>query len=174
MKYTVLIATTLTDDAMAFLRDAKDIEVINTGPDAKQVQKNIANADALIIRDDLTIDAKLLGAAKRLKVIGRAGVGLAGIDVETATAQGVIVMNTPGANSIAAGEYTLALMLALCRQVIAAHADLKAGAWTRDAHLRIELYGKTLGLVGLGRVGRRVAERAAVFGMEVLAYDPYV
>src|SRR5260221_14405831 len=111
MKYTVLVATTLTDEALAFLRDAKDIEVINTGPDAKQVQKNIANADALIIRDDLTIDSKLLKAARRLKVIGRAGVGLAGIDVETATAQGIIVMNTPGANSIAAGGKTHSLIV---------------------------------------------------------------
>src|SRR5258708_37358742 len=106
MKYSVLIATTLTDDAMAFLRDAKDIEVINTRPDAKQVQKNIANADALIIRDDLTIDAKLLGAAKRLKVIGRAGVGVAGLDGDTATGPRAVGGNTPDANPTAAGEGT--------------------------------------------------------------------
>ncbi len=171
-KYSVLVATSLTDDAVAMLRGTNDVDILFTTPEAIHIE--IGNVDALITRDEITVDATLLDAGKRLKVIGRAGVGLAGIDVEAATARGVIVMNTPGANSIAAGEYTFALMLALCRQVIAAHADLKAGAWTRDAHLGIELYGKTLGLVGLGRVGRRVAERAAVFGMEVLAYDPYV
>src|SRR5258708_27195277 len=132
---------------MAFLRAAKDLDVTLTPPEAAQVKKHIADTHALLIRDDFPIDASMLADAQRLKVIGRAGVGLAGIDVEAATARGVIVMNTPGANSVATAEYTLALMLAMCRQVIAAHADLKAGAWTRDAHLRIELYGKTLGLV---------------------------
>src|SRR5258708_10762085 len=174
MKYTILVATTLTEDATAFMRAAKDIEVISTGPDPKLVRKHIASADALIIRDDLTVDAQLLADGKRLRAIGRAGVGLAGIDVEAATTRGVIVMNTPGANSIAAGEYTFALMLALCRQIIPAHISLQAGNWTRNAHLGIELYGKILGLIGLGRVGRRVAERAVAFGVDVLAYDPYV
>jgi D-3-phosphoglycerate dehydrogenase len=174
VKYTILIATTLTDEALAFLRDAKDVELIQCDADAKLVASQIAQADALIIRDDVEVDAKLLDAASRLKVIGRAGVGLAGIDVEAATAGGVIVMNTPGANSIAAGEYTFALMLALCRNMIPAHNDLTKGDWSRNGHLGVELYGKTLGLIGLGRVGRRVAERAVAFGMQVLAYDPYV
>ena len=174
MKYTVLVTTTLTDDALAFLNNAKDVEVVQAGADPVRVHKAIGNADALIIRDEIAVDAALLGEGKRLKVIGRAGVGLADIDVEAATARGVIVMNTPGANSIAAGEYTFALMLALCRQVIPAHTDLARDKWTRNGHLGIELYGKTLGLLGLGRVGRRVAERAAAFGMELLAYDPYV
>src|SRR5688572_25751303 len=121
MKYTVLIATTLTENALALFRNAKDIDLILAGPDLQKVQAAIPNADALIIRDDLPVDASLLQAAKRLRVIGRAGVGLAGIDMETATARGVIVMNTPGANAISTAEYTFALMLALCRQVIPAH-----------------------------------------------------
>ncbi|MEP7284743.1 MAG: phosphoglycerate dehydrogenase [Chloroflexota bacterium] len=174
MTFTVLVATTLTNEAMDLLRAAPDIEILLAEPDTDQVRDTIAAADALIIRDDVIIDAELLAGANKLKVIGRAGVGLAGIDVEAATARGVIVMNTPGANAIAAGEYTFALMLALCRQVIPAHIDVQQDIWSRNAHLGIELYGKTLGLIGLGRVGRRVAERAVAFGMKVLAYDPYV
>ncbi len=174
MKYTVLVATTLTDDALNFLREAKDIEVHLIPSDLKQVQKAIGTADALIIRDDIAVDAALLSAGKRLKVIGRAGVGLAGIDVESATARGVIVMNTPGANAIATSEYTFGLMLSLCRDIIPAHLDVQQGKWSRNGHLGMGLYGKTLGLIGLGRVGRSVAERAIAFGMDVLAYDPYV
>jgi D-3-phosphoglycerate dehydrogenase / 2-oxoglutarate reductase len=174
MKYSVLVATTLTDDALDFLRDAKDIEVQIIPPELKQVQKLIGGADALIIRDDVIVDAPLLANAKRLKVIGRSGVGLAGIDVESATARGVIVMNTPGANAVATSEYTFGMMLALCRNIIPAHLDVGKGTWSRHAHLGLELYGKTLGLIGLGRVGRSVAERAIAFGMDVLAYDPYV
>lgn len=174
MTYTILVTTKLTPEALAFLQQTNNVEVQGINPALQDVQKAIANADALIIRDEVIVDAKLLEAGKRLKVVGRAGVGLAGIDVEAATARGVIVMNTPGANSITTGEYTFALMLALCRQVIPAHLDLKNGLWARQAHIGIELYGKTLGLIGLGRVGRRVAERAIAFGMTVLAYDPYV
>src|SRR5258708_27399214 len=118
MKYTILVATTLTEDATALMRAAKDIEIISTGPDPKLVRKHIANADALIIRDDLNVDAQLLADGKRLRAIGRAGVGLAGIDVEAATTRGVIVMNTPGANSIAAGAKTTPAMLGLCGQTV--------------------------------------------------------
>jgi D-3-phosphoglycerate dehydrogenase len=106
MKHTIVVATTLTDEALAVLRGAKDVEVLVTGPDPARVQKALESADALIIRDELSVDAALLAAGKRLRVIGRAGVGLAGIDVEMATTRGVIVMHTPGANAIAACEST--------------------------------------------------------------------
>jgi D-3-phosphoglycerate dehydrogenase len=174
MKHTIVVATTLTDEALAVLRGAKDVEVLVTGPDPARVQKALESADALIIRDELSVDAALLAAGKRLRVIGRAGVGLAGIDVEMATTRGVIVMHTPGANAIAACEYAFTLMLALCRQIIPAHLDLKSGIWARQSYPGFELCNKTLGLIGLGRVGRLVAERATAFGMEVLAHDPYV
>lgn len=174
MKYTVLVATTLTEEAVAVLRSAKDIDLVLVDPDPAKVRKAITSADALIIRDEIAVDADLLTAGKELRVVGRAGVGLTGIDMETATARGVIVMNTPGANATAAAEYTFTLMLALCRQVIPAHLHLNSGVWARQSHLGMELYGKTLGLIGLGRVGRRVAERATAFGMDTLAYDPYV
>src|SRR5258708_3023289 len=173
MTYTILVATTLTDEALQELLQAPDVAIIRA-TDPSQVRQGIADADALILRDEIQVDSKLLAEAKHLKVIGRAGVGLAGIDVEPPTSPAVIVMNTPAPNAIAAAEYTFTLMLALCRRVIPAHVDLQAGRWARTAHLGIELYGKTLGLIGLGRVGRHVAERAIAFGMEVLAYDPYV
>ncbi|MFN8420522.1 MAG: NAD(P)-dependent oxidoreductase [Anaerolineae bacterium] len=174
MKHTILVATTLTEEALKFLQNAKDVEVIIVKPTPAEVSREIGAAEALIIRDEVQVDSALLDEGKKLKVIGRAGVSLTGIDVETATQRGVIVMNTPGANSIAAGEYALGLMLALSRQIIPAHLELAQGQWERQTHLGIELYGKCLGLIGLGRVGRRVAERALAFGMEVIAYDPYV
>ncbi len=174
MKYSILVATTLTDEALALLRNSPDAEITIVAAESGRVRAALANADALIIRDDFAVDAALLSAGQRLKVVGRAGVGLAGIDTETATARGVIVMNTPGANAIAAAEYTLALLLALSRGVIPAHTALAGGAWERSGHTGLQLYGKTLGLIGLGRVGRRVAERAVSFGMDVIAYDPYV
>lgn len=174
MKYTILVATTLTQEALAFLRNCEDVDLRVVPSVGIEVDKVIHHTDALIIRDELTVDAALLANTKRLKVIGRAGVGLAGIDMEAATTRGVIVMNTPGTNSIATGEYAFTMMLALSRQLVPAHLDLRNGLWTRQQHLGIELYGKCLGLIGLGRVGRRVAERAIAFGMEVLAYDPYV
>lgn len=174
MKFTILVATTLTNDALAVLQSAKDIDLKIVAPESNAVSRAISTADALIIRDDFAVDAALLAEGRKLKVIGRTGVGLAGIDVEAATARGVIVMNTPGANAIAAAEYTLALLLALSRDVIPAHNALARGAWERSGHTGLQLYGKTLGLIGLGRVGRRVAERALAFGMDVIAFDPYV
>ncbi|HVO43928.1 MAG TPA: hydroxyacid dehydrogenase, partial [Aggregatilineales bacterium] len=172
MTYTILVATTLSYEALDYLNTAGDVNLRIVQPD--DITATFAEADALIARDDVTIDAEMLAAGKHLKVIGRAGTGLAGIDLEAATARGVIVMNTPGTNAMSAAEYTFAILLALARQVIPGHLDLKAGLWDRNAHYGVELYAKTLGLIGLGRVGRRVAERAIAFGMDVLAYDPYV
>lgn len=174
MPYSILVATSLTTEALAYLERSPDIAHTVVEPEPERIRRLIADADALIMRDDLIIDAALLERGKRLRVIGRAGVGLAGIDVEKATARGVIVMNTPGVNAISTAEYTFALILALVRQVVPAHNELRRGVWSRQGHLGIELYGKTLGLIGLGRVGRQVAERAIAFGMQVLAYDPYV
>jgi D-3-phosphoglycerate dehydrogenase len=174
MKYSILVATTLTDEAVAFLQATNLVELRMVAPTLAEVTKHIGTADALIIRDDFQVDAPLLESAKRLKVIGRAGVGMAGIDVETATVHGVIVMNTPGANATAAGEFTMALILALSRQIVTAHQELSEGKWARQDHLGIQLEGRVLGLIGLGRVGRRVAERALAFGMDVIAFDPYV
>lgn len=174
MKYTVLVATALTNDALAVLQNAKDVELKVLAPDLKTVQKALPTADCLIIRDDFAVDATLLAEGKKLKIIARVGVSLAGIDVDAATQRGVIIMNTPGANAVAAAEYTVSLLLALSRPLIGAHESLISGKWDRGTHNGVQLYGKTLGLIGIGRVGRRVAERAIAFGMNVLAADPYV
>ncbi|MHB8624747.1 MAG: phosphoglycerate dehydrogenase [Aggregatilineales bacterium] len=174
MTYNVLVATVLADDALIVLRQSPDVTVTIVKPESSAVLGAIGSADALLIRDDVPVDAHLLNAAKRLKVIGRAGAGLAGIDVDTATARGVIVMNTPGTNAIAVAEHTMTLLLALSRDLIAAHTALVRGAWERTEHTGLQLYMKTLALVGLGRVGRDVAERALAFGMDVIACDPYV
>ncbi len=130
--------------------------------------------DALIIRSSVRVDADLLATTSRLKVIGRAGVGLDNVDIDAASLGGVIVMNTPGANSIATAEHTLAMLLALCRSVPQADASLQAGQWARSQFLGVQLYRKTLGVVGLGRVGAQVARRAQAFGMTVVAFDPYI
>lgn len=174
MHHTILVAAPLTPEALDLLKANADTEVISVAPRLADVRQHISRATALIVRDDVPVDRTLIEAGKQLKIIGRAGVGLAGIDVEAATARGVIVMNTPGANAITTGEFTFALMLALSRQIIPAHLEVADGKWERQSHLGLELYDKCLGLVGLGRVGRCVAERALAFGMEVLAYDPYV
>lgn len=134
----------------------------------------IASYDALIVRSATQVDDEALEAGRQLRVVGRAGVGLDNIDVEAATRRGVLVMNTPGANATATAEHTWALLLALCRRIPAADASLRTGAWERGRFIGIQLHGKTMGLVGLGRVGRLVATRAQGFGMEVLAYDPYL
>lgn len=172
MKYTILIITPLTAAALEHLNRLPDIEAQVTRPD--EAAHHLPDADALILRDEIPVDAALLAGARRLKVVGRVGAGLSGIDVEAATVRGVIVMNTPGVNATSAAEYTFALLLALCRKIIPAHLDVGRGSWTRQVYQGIELAGKTLGLIGLGRVGRRVAERATAFGMDVLAFDPYV
>jgi D-3-phosphoglycerate dehydrogenase len=168
--YSILVAATLSSEAVEFLRGAGDVDLRLVGPET--LRESMGEADAVIARDDVTIDAEMIAAAKHLKVIGRAGTSLAEIDLEAATARGVIVMNTPGTNATSAAEYTLALLLTLSRHVVTGHNDLKSGVW--DRHLGTELAGKTLGLIGFGRVGRRVAERAIAFGMDVIAYDPYV
>ena len=174
MTFHVLIAAALTDEALLLLHNTPDVTVTTVKPETAAVLEAIPTANALIIRDDFPVDGTLLNSAPHLKVVGRAGAGLAGIDMDTATQHGVIVMNTPGTNAIAAAELTLALLLTMSRDIIAAHNALAKGRWERSDHTGLQLYSKTLALIGLGRVGRLVAERALAFGMDVIAYDPYV
>lgn len=176
MKYKVIVATDLTDESIALLRDADDIEMQVVTPSVPTVRDAIKAAHAIIARDDLQIDAELMKLAPNLKVIGRPAAGLGGIDLETATERGIIVMNTPGVSAIAAGEHTMTLMLALNRRVVDAHNSMRSGYWLLDRKRQAgtQLYGKTLGIVGMGRVGWIVAQRALAFGMTVLAYDPYL
>lgn len=136
--------------------------------------QQIPEAHALIIRSGVKITPDVLKAATNLKAIARAGVGVDNIDLDAATAHNVVVMNTPGGNTISTAEHTFGLMLALARQTVPGHTSLAAGRWDRKKFLGVELKGKTLGVLGFGRIGQAVAVRAQAFGMSVIAYDPYV
>ena len=143
-------------------------------PAAASLAAELANADGLIVRSATRVTAELLESAPRLRVVGRAGVGVDNIDVEAATHRGILVMNTPGGNSVSVAEHTFALLLALARSVPQSNAAIHAGRWEKSSAAGIELRGKTLGLLGLGRVGTEVARRARALEMKVLAHDPYV
>jgi len=173
--YRILITDDLSPQAIERLQAADDasFDVVRR-PSRDVLEGIIPDYDALIIRSSSRVDADLLAAASRLKVVGRAGMGLDNVDIDAASLRGVIVMNTPGANTIATAEHTVALLLALCRHVPQANASLRAGEWARSEFLGVQLYGKTLGIVGLGRVGVQVARRVQSFEMDVIAFDPYI
>src|SRR5438477_10406689 len=128
----------------------------------------------MVGRWETKVTAKVIEGAPKLKVVGRAGVGIDNIDVEAATQRGVVVMNTPGGNTITTAELTFAMLLSLARKVPQAHATMAAGKWDRKQFQGVELFGKTLGVLGLGRIGSEVAKRALAFGMRVLGYDPFL
>lgn len=174
--FEILVATDLTEESMNILQDAPDVRVNRVTPSVTAVRDNITNAHAVIARDDVHIDAVLLERAEHLRVIGRPSTGLDGIALEQATQRGIMVMNAPGISAVAAGEHTLTLMLALSRRLIQAHNSMREGYWLMDRKQQAgtQLSGKTLGLIGLGRVGAIVAQRALSFGMTVCAYDPYL
>jgi D-3-phosphoglycerate dehydrogenase/(S)-sulfolactate dehydrogenase len=147
---------------------------IRTGSTAGVLKEALAGAVGLVVRSETRVTEDLLAAASCLKVVGRAGTGVDNIDVEAATRRGVVVMNAPGGNTIAAAEHTLSLILALARNIPCADRSMKSGKWDRARFLGVELMGKTLGVVGLGKVGREVAARARAFGMEIRGFDPYL
>lgn len=157
----------------ALQQEGLAVDVVPTLPEAELCQK-IADAHGLIVRSATRVTARVLQAAHLLEVVGRAGAGVDTIDVEAATERGVIVMNTPEANTVAVAEHTVGLLLALARRLPQAHAALKAGRWEKDRFTGIELYNKVLGVVGLGRIGSEVARRALGLRMQVIAYDPYL
>jgi len=173
--FRILVSDPLSDAGLGRLKAAPDAEVMAPEQmERAQVLEAIAGHEALIVRSGTRVDDELLARAGRLRVVGRAGAGLDNIDVDAATRRGVLVMNTPGANAVATAEHTWALLLALARQLPAAERSLRGGAWDRARFVGVQLAGKTIGLVGLGRVGREVARRAQGFGMKVLACDPYL
>src|ERR1700745_2515430 len=129
---------------------------------------------ALIVRSQTKVTAKILDAAKKLRVVGRAGVGVDNVDVETATRRGVVVLNAPGANTISTAEHAFSLLLSLARNIARADATIKGGAWDRKNLEGVELYNKSLGIIGMGRIGSELSRRAIAFGMRVLAFDPYL
>ena len=140
----------------------------------EELCKVIGNYDALITRSQTKVTRKVIDAARRLKVIGRAGVGVDGIDIPAATARGIIVVNTPEANTIAAAEHTIALMLGMTRQIPQAHQSIMEGRWDRKSFMGIQLLNKTVGIIGVGRVGSNVAKRLQAFDMNTIGYDPYI
>jgi D-3-phosphoglycerate dehydrogenase len=168
----VLIADAITEGALALLRAQPGSEVIVSNP--KEYTRHLAGAEALVIRSGVKVTREVLEKAPKLRVIGRAGVGVDNVDLEAATELGVMVMNTPGGNAVAVAEHALALMLAMARSVPQANASMHAGRWEKKQFLGNELRGKTLGVLGLGSIGREVVLRARAFEMRILAYDPYV
>ncbi|MDR8018518.1 phosphoglycerate dehydrogenase [Nesterenkonia aerolata] len=152
-----------------------DFQIIQSdGTDRPRLKQDLAEADALMVRSATTVDAEILAAAPRLKIVARAGVGLDNVDIPASTEAGVMVVNAPTSNITSAAELTCAHILGLSRHVVPASAALKGGEWKRSKYTGVELQGKTLGVIGLGRIGGLVAERMKAFGMEIIAYDPYV
>ena len=173
--YRVLITDDLSSQALERLQAAEDTSFsMVCRPSPEKLREIVPTYDAIIIRSSVRVDADLLSVASQLRVVGRAGMGLDNVDIDAASLRGVIVMNTPGANTIATAEHALALLLALCRCVPRADASVRSGEWTRGQFTGVQLYGKTLGIVGLGRIGAQVARRAKAFGMTVVAHDPYI
>lgn len=170
----VLVAETLPASGLAPLHHPS-IEVVHrAGLERAALLHEIGGYDALIVRSATRVDRELLLAGQRLRVVGRAGVGVDNIDIATATACGIAVLNAPTGNTVSAAELTLALLLAVLRRVPDAHQSMRAGEWDRTSFKGVELNGRTLGLIGAGRIGAAVARRARAFGMRVLAYDPYL
>lgn len=171
----ILISDPLAEEGIKILKEEKDFQVdIKTGLTPQELSQIISDYDAIIVRSATRVTGEVIRNSKNLKVIGRAGVGLDNIDLESATQKGVIVMNTPSGNTISTAEHTMSLILALSRNIPQADKSVKEGEWQRSKFMGVELYDKTLGIIGLGRIGTEVAKRAISFGMKVLAYDPYI
>ncbi len=174
-KFKVLITDHIDEDGVEILKASGDIEVeTKAGIKNSELKPIIGNYDAIITRSGTTVTKDLLENPGKLKIIGRAGVGLDNVDIEAASKKGIIVMNAPTGNTLAATELTMAMMLSAARKVPAANESLKKGEWNRKKFMGLQLYNKTLGIVGLGRIGSNVAQRAKSFGMKIISYDPYI
>jgi len=169
----VLVSDSVAEEGLAVLQQAMEVDYRPNLP-RETLLEIIGAYDALMVRSQTRVDAPVIEAGTRLKVIGRAGVGVDNVDVEAATRRGIVVVNSPEGNTIAAAELTMAHLLALARHIPQADRSLRAGEWKRTQFVGVELSRKTLGIIGLGKIGREVARRARAFGMRVLAYDPYV
>jgi len=171
----VLVADPISQRGIDELAAGGALEVtVQTGLSEAELIKIIPDFTALVVRSQTKVNAAVLDAAKNLKVIGRAGVGVDNVDVDAATKRGVIVMNTPGGNTISTAEHAFSLLVSIARSIPQADASVKAGKWDRKKYEGVELYNKTLGILGMGRIGSEIARRAIAFGMRVVAYDPYL
>lgn len=169
----VVVAEQIADAAVAALRETCEVDDAS-GVSREELIDRVAEADAIIVRSATKVDADMIAAAPKLRVIGRAGIGVDNIDLAAATEHGVMVVNAPDANTVSAAEHTVALLLAQARRIPEADASLRAGRWDRKLFKGVELYGKVLGIIGLGRIGTLVAQRASAFGMRIVVNDPYV
>ncbi|MBS1814403.1 MAG: phosphoglycerate dehydrogenase [Acidobacteria bacterium] len=170
----IVLAEKVSPATLAVLKQESDWNVVTHDQIKDGLANELADADALVVRSAVQVDAKLLESAPKLRVIGRAGVGVDNIDAPAATHRGIVVMNTPGANAVAVAELTLGLMVTMARSIPRANSTMHAGKWEKKTLQGTELRGKTLGIVGLGRIGLEVARRARAFGMELIGYDPFV
>src|SRR5919197_6222665 len=171
----ILVTDPLARQGLDVFKNTPGFEVdVRIGLEPNELKTICVGYDGWVIRSGTKITAELIEAAKNLKVIGRAGVGFENIDVDAASKKGIVVMNTPGGNNVTTGEHAISLMMALARHIPQAVASLKSGKWDRNKFIGVELCNKTLGVIGLGNVGRIVAERAAGLKMKVIGYDPFV
>ena len=174
----IVLAEKVSPATLAVLQQESGWNCVTADQIAKRgpggLEAELADADGLVVRSAVQVDAKLLEAAPKLRVIGRAGVGVDNIDTDAATHRGIVVMNTPGANAVAVAELTLGLMISMARSIPRANGSMHAAKWEKKSLQGLELRGKTLGIVGLGRIGLEVARRARSFGMELIGYDPFI
>jgi D-3-phosphoglycerate dehydrogenase len=172
----IIICDPISPKGIALLQQRPEFEVVVLSkrlPEA-ELLPIVADATALVVRSETKVTKKVIEAAKKLRVVGRAGVGVDNVDIEASTQHGVVVMNTPGGNTVTTAELTFTMLLSLARKVPQAHATMVGGKWDRKLFQGVELQGKTLGVLGMGRIGTEVAKRAKAFGMTVVAYDPYL
>src|SRR5690349_2659861 len=170
----ILVTEEIAEGGLARLREAGHEVDVRLGLSPEELLEAVPGADALIIRSATRVTEPVLAAAEDLIVVGRAGIGVDNVDVAAATRRGVMVVNAPQSNILSAAEHTVALLLAQARNIPQAHAALKAGRWERSKWEGVELADKVLGVIGLGRIGKLVAQRASAFGMKIVAYDPFV
>ncbi|NQT76051.1 MAG: phosphoglycerate dehydrogenase [Candidatus Omnitrophica bacterium] len=173
--FKILISDSLAEEGIELLKKVKEFKVdVKLKLPPEELKKIIKDYDALLVRSGTKVTKDIIEAADRLKVIGRAGVGLDNVDLAAASKRGIIVMNTPGGNTISTAEHAMSLILALSRNIPEADISTKSGKWERKKFMGVELYDKTLGIIGLGRIGGEVAKRAKAFGMKVLVHDPFL
>ncbi|MCD6093993.1 MAG: phosphoglycerate dehydrogenase [Candidatus Omnitrophica bacterium] len=171
----ILISDPLSEEGLKILEAEKKLKVtVKTKMSPAELKQEIKDYDALIVRSGTKVTSEIIKAGRKLKLIGRAGVGLDNVDVEAATRQGIIVMNAPGGNTVSTAEHTITLLLALSRNIAQADASLRSNLWERKKYIGVEVSGKTLGIIGLGRIGTAVGKRAKCLGMKVVAYDPFL
>ena len=173
MKYRILVADDLAEDGLAILRATGEV-TLQKGMDEIALRTALQGYHALVVRSATQVTARSLELADQLALIGRAGIGVDNIDVAAATARGIVVMNTPEAGAVTTGEHAVSLLLSMTRNIPAADASVRAGKWEKSKFTGVELQGKQIGVLGLGRIGRVVADRTRGLGMVVTAYDPFV